>query len=98
MQALVVPGSGLVKQQAEQEGLDRVLLVAGFESNSPAARSGLVEGDIILALDGVSTPAVDSLHKLLTADRIGERAIVSFLRGVELRRHAIIPLEMPGRP
>jgi 3-isopropylmalate/(R)-2-methylmalate dehydratase large subunit len=31
VRALVVPGSGLVKQQAEAEGLDRVLLDAGFE-------------------------------------------------------------------
>jgi 3-isopropylmalate/(R)-2-methylmalate dehydratase large subunit len=31
VRALVVPGSGLVKQQAEDEGLDRVLLEAGFE-------------------------------------------------------------------
>ena len=31
VRALVVPGSGLVKQQAEQEGLDRVFLDAGFE-------------------------------------------------------------------
>lgn len=73
------------------------VLVAGLEPDSPAARAGLVEGDIVLALDGAPTPAVDALHKLLTADRIGERAIVTFLRGVELRRHAIIPLEMPGR-
>ncbi|HMU55150.1 MAG TPA: 3-isopropylmalate dehydratase large subunit [Nitrospira sp.] len=29
--AMVVPGSGLVKQQAEQEGLDKVFLEAGFE-------------------------------------------------------------------
>lgn len=29
--AMVVPGSGLVKQQAEQEGLDRVFTDAGFE-------------------------------------------------------------------
>ena len=29
--AMVVPGSGLVKQQAEQEGLDRIFLDAGFE-------------------------------------------------------------------
>ncbi len=35
VQALVVPGSGLVKQQAEQEGLDRVLLEAGFEWRDP---------------------------------------------------------------
>ncbi len=31
VRAMVVPGSGLVKQQAEREGLDRVLLDAGFE-------------------------------------------------------------------
>ncbi len=31
VRALVVPGSGLVKQQAEAEGLDRVLTDAGFE-------------------------------------------------------------------
>ncbi len=29
--AMVVPGSGLVKQQAEQEGLDRIFKEAGFE-------------------------------------------------------------------
>jgi 3-isopropylmalate/(R)-2-methylmalate dehydratase large subunit len=31
VRALVVPGSGLVKQQAEEEGLDRILAEAGFE-------------------------------------------------------------------
>jgi 3-isopropylmalate/(R)-2-methylmalate dehydratase large subunit len=35
VQALVVPGSGLVKKQAEQEGLDRILLEAGFEWREP---------------------------------------------------------------
>jgi 3-isopropylmalate/(R)-2-methylmalate dehydratase large subunit len=31
VRALVVPGSGLVKRQAEEEGLDRVFINAGFE-------------------------------------------------------------------
>jgi 3-isopropylmalate/(R)-2-methylmalate dehydratase large subunit len=31
VRALVVPGSGLVKKQAEEEGLDRILKEAGFE-------------------------------------------------------------------
>jgi 3-isopropylmalate/(R)-2-methylmalate dehydratase large subunit len=31
VRAMVVPGSGLVKKQAEAEGLDQVLLAAGFE-------------------------------------------------------------------
>jgi len=35
LQALVVPGSGLVKQQAEKEGLDSVFLNAGFEWREP---------------------------------------------------------------
>ncbi|PZU09092.1 3-isopropylmalate dehydratase large subunit [Sphingomonas sp.] len=34
-QALVVPGSGLVKRQAEQEGLDRIFRDAGFEWREP---------------------------------------------------------------
>jgi 3-isopropylmalate/(R)-2-methylmalate dehydratase large subunit len=35
VQALVVPGSGLVKKQAEEEGLDKILLAAGFEWREP---------------------------------------------------------------
>ncbi|WP_353217461.1 3-isopropylmalate dehydratase large subunit [Sandarakinorhabdus sp.] len=34
-QALVVPGSGLVKRQAEAEGLDRIFTAAGFEWREP---------------------------------------------------------------
>ncbi len=34
-QALVVPGSGLVKRQAEAEGLDRIFIEAGFEWREP---------------------------------------------------------------
>jgi 3-isopropylmalate/(R)-2-methylmalate dehydratase large subunit len=34
-QALVVPGSGLVKAQAEAEGLDRIFTAAGFEWREP---------------------------------------------------------------
>ena len=33
--AMVVPGSGLVKQQAEQEGLDRIFIESGFEWREP---------------------------------------------------------------
>ncbi|HTP81320.1 MAG TPA: 3-isopropylmalate dehydratase large subunit [Alphaproteobacteria bacterium] len=35
VQALVVPGSGLVKHQAEQEGLDKIFIAAGFEWREP---------------------------------------------------------------
>ncbi|NND92698.1 MAG: 3-isopropylmalate dehydratase large subunit [Granulosicoccus sp.] len=34
-QAMVVPGSGLVKRQAEEEGLDKLFMAAGFEWREP---------------------------------------------------------------
>jgi 3-isopropylmalate/(R)-2-methylmalate dehydratase large subunit len=33
--AMVVPGSGLIKQQAEKEGLDKIFIEAGFEWREP---------------------------------------------------------------
>ena len=35
IQAMVVPGSGLVKKQAEEEGLDQIFIEAGFEWREP---------------------------------------------------------------
>ena len=35
VKAMVVPGSGLVKEQAEQEGLDKIFLNSGFEWREP---------------------------------------------------------------
>jgi 3-isopropylmalate/(R)-2-methylmalate dehydratase large subunit len=32
---MVVPGSGMIKQQAEQEGLDEIFIAAGFEWREP---------------------------------------------------------------
>ena len=34
-QVLIVPGSGLVKKQAEEEGLDKIFIAAGFEWREP---------------------------------------------------------------
>lgn len=39
--AIVVPGSGLVKQQAEDEGLDRIFTAAGFEWREPGCSACL---------------------------------------------------------
>ncbi|MDQ6964247.1 MAG: 3-isopropylmalate dehydratase large subunit, partial [Mariprofundales bacterium] len=44
-QAMVVPGSGLVKAQAEAEGLDSILLQAGFEWREPGCSMCLAMND-----------------------------------------------------
>ena len=43
--AMVVPGSGLVKQQAEQEGLDKIFIAAGFEWRDPGCSMCLAMND-----------------------------------------------------
>ncbi|SFK32585.1 3-isopropylmalate dehydratase, large subunit [Nitrosomonas aestuarii] len=43
--ALVVPGSGLVKHQAEKEGLDKVFQTAGFEWREPGCSMCLAMND-----------------------------------------------------
>jgi 3-isopropylmalate/(R)-2-methylmalate dehydratase large subunit len=43
--ALVVPGSGLVKQQAEQEGLHTIFMEAGFEWRDPGCSMCLAMND-----------------------------------------------------
>jgi 3-isopropylmalate/(R)-2-methylmalate dehydratase large subunit len=43
--AMVVPGSGLVKAQAEAEGLDRILVEAGFEWREPGCSMCLAMND-----------------------------------------------------
>jgi len=45
MRALVVPGSGLVKEQAEQEGLDKIFIEAGFEWRDPGCSMCLAMND-----------------------------------------------------
>ncbi|MGF1562351.1 MAG: 3-isopropylmalate dehydratase large subunit, partial [Geminicoccaceae bacterium] len=49
VQAMVVPGSGLVKHQAEEEGLDRIFLNAGFEWREPGCSMCLAMNDDRLA-------------------------------------------------
>ncbi|MBL8479582.1 MAG: 3-isopropylmalate dehydratase large subunit [Sterolibacteriaceae bacterium] len=43
--ALVVPGSGLIKAQAEAEGLDKILTAAGFEWRQPGCSMCLAMND-----------------------------------------------------
>jgi 3-isopropylmalate/(R)-2-methylmalate dehydratase large subunit len=43
--AMVVPGSGLVKAQAEKEGLDKIFVAAGFEWRQPGCSMCLAMND-----------------------------------------------------
>lgn len=48
VQAIVVPGSGRVKRQAEAEGLDKIFIEAGFEWRQPGCSMCLAMNDDVL--------------------------------------------------
>jgi S1-C subfamily serine protease len=65
--------------------------VTSVEPVSPAARAGLREGDLIVALDGEQVEGIDDLHRLLTGERAGKPAPITILRGYERRVLSISP-------
>jgi len=54
--------------------------VSSVESNSPAQRAGLREGDLIVGMDGVTIDSVDRLHQTLDASRVQRDCVVKVLR------------------
>lgn len=71
------------------------VLVATVEPDSPAAKSLLREGDIIIGLDGHDVSSIDQLHRLLTEERIGEHTALRVLRQAERLEIAVTPAESP---
>jgi len=69
------------------------VVVAAVTEGSPAARAGLREGDVIVALDGKPVAGVDDLHRLLTDARVGVRSVLTVLRRTEKLELKVIPQE-----
>jgi S1-C subfamily serine protease len=69
------------------------ILIVSFENKSPARNAGLREGDIIIAFDDHPTAGIDDLHKLLTEDRIGNKATVLIIRNTDQLRLEVVPEE-----
>ncbi|HVT57011.1 MAG TPA: S1C family serine protease [Thermoanaerobaculia bacterium] len=59
------------------------LIVVGIQPDSPAARAGLVLGDVLLAIDGQPLSDLPQLHAQLTEERIGKEVALGILRGGE---------------
>ena len=65
--------------------------MASVQPGSPAARAGLQEGDLIVALDAQPVQGIDDLHRLLTGERAGTAVPLVVLRGHERRELAVTP-------
>jgi S1-C subfamily serine protease len=79
--------------RAHQLAVTSGVLAAAVEARSPADDAGLRVGDVILSFSGQRVGAVDDLHRILTADRIGVPSPVTVLRGSGRRQLTVVPAE-----
>jgi S1-C subfamily serine protease len=68
-------------------------LLAQIEPDGPAARAGLLPGDVVIRLDGVEVNGVDDLIRVLDRDRIDRTLEMDVLRMGRLRAIEIHPIE-----
>ena len=69
------------------------VLVISVSPGSPAALTGLREGDLMVAFNGQPIRSIDELHKLLTGERIGLPSELTVIRGTEKLVLSITPAE-----
>jgi S1-C subfamily serine protease len=73
------------------------LMITGLEALSPAARTGLREGDIIIEFDGLLITGSGDLTKKLTGDGlILKPTRIKILRQTNIKELDIIPVERPA--
>ena len=73
------------------------IFVISFETDSPARKGGVREGDIIIGFDDRPIAGIDDLHKLLTEERIGRKSSLTVIRGTEKMTIDVTPEESKNR-
>jgi S1-C subfamily serine protease len=73
------------------------MLIVAVESDSPAGRAGLREGDVIVEFNGHAIASVDDLHKQLTGAQVGMRSPLTVIRHTEKLRLEVVPEESAKR-
>ena len=61
------------------------------EPQSPADAAGIKTGDRLVRVDGLATPDVDSLHRLMNGERVGRAVSIELLRGTNKISVDLVP-------
>lgn len=72
----------------------KALFVVSIEKGSPAEKSGLHDGDFVIAFSDYLIESMDDLYRMLTKERIGEFQYLTVLRGAEKIDLRITPVEL----
>jgi S1-C subfamily serine protease len=73
------------------------VLIAGVEEGGPVDLSGLREGDIIISFKDSPVSSIDDLHRFLVGSEIGQRSVLTVVRGTEILSFLVTPRELPMR-
>jgi S1-C subfamily serine protease len=77
--------------------LETGVLVVSVEKGSPAEKTGLREGDVIVAFNAKSIGSIHDLHKMLMGEQIDVQSEIAIVRHTEKLALAITPAESPLR-
>src|SRR5438045_3404321 len=77
--------------------LETGVLVVSVEKNSPAKKTGLREGDLIVAFNAKPIGSIHELHKMLMGEQIGIQSEITIVRHTEKLALEITPAESPSR-
>jgi S1-C subfamily serine protease len=77
--------------------LETGVLVVSVEKDSPAAETGLREGDVIVAFNGEPIANIHELHRRLIAEQIGVESKLVVIRHTEKLELSIVPQETQPR-
>ncbi|HKA57556.1 MAG TPA: trypsin-like peptidase domain-containing protein [Gemmatimonadales bacterium] len=81
--------------QPVQLGQRTGLLLVSIEPDAPAAKAGLLLGDIVVAIDGESLESFEQLLDVVSGDAVGKRVRLDIVRGGEQRPVDVVIGERP---
>jgi len=70
------------------------VLVLSAEKDSPGQKAGLLQGDVIIAMDGEAIKGVDDLHTHLTDEKIGIKSDLTIIRRSAKITVPVVPAEI----
>ena len=67
--------------------------MVSIESNSPAQRAGVHEGDVIIGYGDNTVASIDDLQRLMTEEQVGSQSTLTLIRRTEQLKLTILPEE-----
>ena len=74
----------------QQLGQQTGLMLLSVESGGPAAQGGLLQGDVLVRVDGAAVRQLDDLQGLLTGERVGKAVAVRVVRAGQVHEQQVV--------